>query len=309
MQFDTELTANKTERRKNFSKVGWALTAMMLLTQVMAIVFAIVCSAFFPAFVSSNWYIWLLSQVPMYLFGFPALLLILKSVPITEPEERHTYTLKEMIPLFLINFAGLYLFNLVSVAINAGIGFLKGSPVSSPLEFTGTVPLQTLIFGVLIGPILEELVFRKILMGKVLQYGEGIAIFVSAFCFSLFHGNLSQMIYAFALGLLYAFITVKSGTILYSAALHMITNAMGMLVPILIENDGSTVLQAGFGLLILFLVIAGGVMFFRHRKEFRIVRKEGEAAIGQNIKAFLLNPGMIVYMLLCLSMVLFSALM
>jgi hypothetical protein len=88
----------------------------------------------------------------------------------------------------------------------------------------------TVIFGVIMAPILEEIFFRKILCTKLLPLGEGYAILLSAAVFGLIHGNLYQFAYAFLVGLLFAFIYVKTGKLRYGIFFHMIINLLGLVV-------------------------------------------------------------------------------
>ena len=64
---------------------------------------------------------------------------------------------------------------------------------------------------VLCAPVAEELIFRKLLIDRLTQYGEGVAVLFSGLMFGLFHGNLNQFVYAFVLGLCFGFIYVKTG--------------------------------------------------------------------------------------------------
>lgn len=52
----------------------------------------------------------------------------------------------------------------------------------------------------IIGPIFEEILFRKILIDKTIKYGARISIIISALLFGLFHGNVNQFFYAFLMG-------------------------------------------------------------------------------------------------------------
>jgi len=70
-------------------------------------------------------------------------------------------------------------------------------------------------------PILEELIFRKLLIDSTSKYGFGAAILLSAFTFGIFHGNFTQFFYATALGLLFAYIYASTGKLRYSVLLHM----------------------------------------------------------------------------------------
>lgn len=70
-------------------------------------------------------------------------------------------------------------------------------------------------------PIVEELIFRKALIDKTAKYGYGPAILLSALTFGIFHGNFSQLFYAFGLGILFAYVYCYTGKVRYSIFMHM----------------------------------------------------------------------------------------
>ncbi|MCR5848125.1 MAG: CPBP family intramembrane metalloprotease [Lachnospiraceae bacterium] len=84
------------------------------------------------------------------------------------------------------------------------------------------VYLITTIFVVgIFVPILEELIFRKLVVDNTSKYGYGAAIMISAFTFAVFHGNFTQFFYAFGLGLLFAYVYANTGKIRYTIFFHM----------------------------------------------------------------------------------------
>lgn len=80
--------------------------------------------------------------------------------------------------------------------------------------------LGVLTVGILV-PVLEELIFRKILIDKTSKYGFGAAIMISGFTFAVFHGNFIQFFYAFSLGILFAYVYCKTGNIWNTIFFHM----------------------------------------------------------------------------------------
>ncbi|MBO4667103.1 MAG: CPBP family intramembrane metalloprotease, partial [Bacilli bacterium] len=83
---------------------------------------------------------------------------------------------------------------------------------------------------VMIGaPIIEELVFRKLLIDKIAPHGEGIAIVASALLFGLMHGNLGQFFLAFFLGIVFAIVYIKTRNIKYTMCLHFMINTVASL--------------------------------------------------------------------------------
>ena len=119
-----------------------------------------------------------------------------------------------------------------------GIGVLIGNLPEFFAESEGINQLE-LIFGdytiiyiaqAMIGaPIIEEFIFRKLLIDKIVPHGEGIAIITSAMLFGLMHGNFGQFFLAFFLGLLFALIYVKTRNIKYTMGLHFMINTVASL--------------------------------------------------------------------------------
>ena len=109
---------------------------------------------------------------------------------------------------------------------NSLIGNTIGKvPENSVQTIVNEVPIYIIfIFAVVIGPIVEEIMFRKLAIDRLLPYGEKIAVFLPAFIFGLIHGNFYQFFYAFFLGMLFSFIYVKTGKIIYSTILHCFIN-------------------------------------------------------------------------------------
>lgn len=97
----------------------------------------------------------------------------------------------------------------------------------------------TLIAFALVAPLCEELIFRGILLRRLCGLGDLSAVLLSALAFGLFHMNLIQLPYAFVLGMVFAVITLLTGSIRDTVLLHMFINGTSSLVhgaPTLIHN-------------------------------------------------------------------------
>jgi membrane protease YdiL (CAAX protease family) len=90
---------------------------------------------------------------------------------------------------------------------------------------------------VIIAPIVEELIFRGIIMsGFTRNYNAVFAIFFSALLFALFHLNPWQFPAAFALGLILGWIRIRTGSVLACIAGHAIHNGL-VFLSVLYYND------------------------------------------------------------------------
>ncbi len=73
----------------------------------------------------------------------------------------------------------------------------------------------------------EELIFRGILINTT-ENGAGSirTVFITGFCFSLFHASAEQTVYQFIAGCLFAFVAIRSRSILPSTLMHFLNNAI-----------------------------------------------------------------------------------
>lgn len=85
------------------------------------------------------------------------------------------------------------------------------------------------LYVVLIGPIIEEIVYRYVIITRLRKYGLRFSIIVSTVIFALVHGNIFQSIYVVPMGLLLGYV-------------FAMTNSLGLVILLHILNNGSSVL-------------------------------------------------------------------
>ena len=315
------------EHKKHFSKLG------LLLLLSSAIIFVVQFAAgklfnLIPAVSESNNLSFLVVMLSMYVIAFPIIFKLFEMIPVHTSTEKKKLKPGQIFLAFTICYAATYLCNFIGVMITTVIGMLKqGSVDNVMLELTGSIhPAVNFFIVVLCAPIMEELLFRKTLLSRTIQYGEGISILLSGFTFGLFHGNLNQFVYAFTLGVFFGFIYVKTRNVLNTILLHMCINFMGSFIGAFIidasnymefANRLTEVMQAGAsetellaiitqysgGLLIFFLyfllimafVITGLVLFFVNLRKYKL--RPGTIIIekGKRFTTVFLNVGMILY--------------
>ena len=99
--------------------------------------------------------------------------------------------------------------------------------------FAGQAMVQLLGLGVLV-PLAEELIFRGLIYTRIRKrIPAGAAIFFSALLFALFHGNVIQMIFAFPLALILAWLYERSGWFACPLAFHMGANLTAVVLNLL----------------------------------------------------------------------------
>ena len=294
---------SEEDTRRYLSRIGFAVFGLTVVQQVAWTLLAFLAAAFLPEnLLTSPLVSNILSAAVLYGLAFPVFFYLLKPLPVVDPLEG-SFGTKDLFGGLCVSFALMMAGNYVSQILTAWLSVFMGNPLENPVEVsTAASPWYiNLIFVGILAPVMEELVFRKILCRRLLPLGEGYAIVLSSAAFGLCHGNLFQFFYAFALGLLFALIYVKTGKLRYSIFYHMVINLLGgvfsswlseqlrldELIVILEELmlSGSTDMSplAPFALPLTLLLVydilmyvgafIGIVLIFRHRK--RIVLSEG----------------------------------
>ena len=182
---------------------------------------------------------YLSSFIPMYLFAFPLYLLISKPLPTAKPET-HSMTLPQIILAFFACECLAIGGNFVGIIVNVILSMLLKFSTQSTFLFEGVFGDSSLVFlfaAVLVAPVVEEMIFRKTLIDRVRKYGDKTAILLSGLMFGMFHGNFSQFFYAAGVGLLFAWIYVRTGKIQHTIILHVLLNFWGSAMPLLMLRN------------------------------------------------------------------------
>lgn len=316
--------------KHHFSKLGLMFflgTLIIYLVQIVSMVCATIIN---PALLEDTTTSTLITMLPMYLIAMPLMILLIKTVPVSQKIEQKNMSIGQWIICFIICYGGVYITNYIGVFLTSVIGTLKGSPVTNVINnvVTGSALWSNFLIMVILAPIMEEIIFRKLLIDRIIPYGDGIAILFSGLMFGLFHGNLNQFVYAFALGICYAFIYVKTGKTIYTILLHMLNNFVGSILGMLILNymgdeflnsssDVSALMayaQNHMSQLVVYMIycfllfaiaMAGIILFFVKLNKIRAQLLPGEITIpkGKRFRTTIFNPGMMLFFIFWIIMI------
>lgn len=156
---------------------------------------------------------------------------------------RHSFILNARIILAVLLSAALGLFlQLFTTGVLSEISFIwPGSldAYNSMIEssFSASLGMIKLIRVILLAPVAEELFFRALgiwlifitFSGRSLRFRMVFSTVFTALLFGLYHGNLVQFIYAFAVGIIFAAIDLKTSSVYPSIAAHIAVNASAYL--------------------------------------------------------------------------------
>ena len=88
---------------------------------------------------------------------------------------------------------------------------------------SGDDSFMLVIYAAFVGPFVEELLIRGGVVYRLKNYGKIFSILISAIAFGLFHMNLIQGVFAFFVGILFAYIALEY-SFLWAVFFHILNN-------------------------------------------------------------------------------------
>ena len=191
---------------------------------------------------------------------------------------------------FKVNHLGFSL--LLSAGMFLGLGFVNlkinevfvgwGVKISSPeivmdnvwqfLFFTLTLAVLPAIF--------EEIFFRGILLNALREKHTLLSVILVSLCFSLYHCNLSQLVYQFIYGVAFSFVAIALKSVIPCIISHFLNNFIVLLSYFAgFSIDLYSILIIGLGLICLIALSTLVVLIFRKNKLY----KKDKTNIGEFI--------------------------
>ena len=175
----------------------------------------------------ANWYKYLSFLLPQLSFALSLCVLF----AVRKPQAKITFRLRVAPKFWAIalllavgTLFGLSQLNTWFVGSLEKIG-LKGGGVNVPTMYGVGEYLLSLLVIAALPAILEETVFRGVILGGMKEGGTATAVLLSGALFSLFHQNPAQTPYQFVCGCLFALLALRSGSIFVPVCMHFFNNA------------------------------------------------------------------------------------
>ena len=227
--------ALKTASRTHFALMVYLALATAIISVIAAVLMIMYSPEKAAEILNDPYVTWTMQVVVMYIIAFPVYFLLTRGLQKPLYEKRKLAPGEFTVSFFIgtaIMIFGSLISSLISMIITLNTGSVPDSSLDSVISGT---PLWIIILVVvIIGPIFEELIFRKIMLDRLSVYGDRMAIVVSAVSFGLFHGNIEQLIYATGLGLLLGYLYTRTRNIKYPIFMHMLINFFGSVPSLLL---------------------------------------------------------------------------
>lgn len=132
---------------------------------------------------------------------------------------------------------------LIQVIITALTGMTGVSEGTSNALSFGSTPLSAIVmvaYGVIVGPILEELIYRGFIQNTLGAVNKTFGLVAASLLFGLMHANFNQIFNGFLLGLIFGYAAMKSGSLKTSIILHIISNAHAFGLQFIMDKTGES---------------------------------------------------------------------
>ncbi|MDO5406593.1 MAG: CPBP family intramembrane metalloprotease [Eubacteriales bacterium] len=264
------------DARKQYSRLGWAYVVFLLVAGGVQALYVVTYTLLqfwirYPlvervvSFLGSREGMILISIFSMYACAFPVFWLMMRRIPSWHKDSTESICFWKLLVLLVVCLGVTYIGNLIGQGLMLISGLLTGRGGVNPVDdmILEMHPAVMILSTIVVAPVMEELMFRKLLIDRTVCFGQRTAVVLSGISFGLFHGNFYQFFYACALGMIFAYVYSSTGKLRYSIGLHMVINTIGGLVPLLLMrglNSENPVAElagmAGLGLLGLFMIAA-----------------------------------------------------
>lgn len=174
------------------------------------------------------------------------------------------------------------------------VKFSGGSSMNPDSVFSCVLSVMAVA---VIPAICEEFAMRCCCMQLLKKYGKGFSVLAVSVVFGLLHGNAVQFIFAFAVGVVLGYVTVKTDSVIPAILIHAFNNGLSVISGIIGYAVGDKASNTVVLVLYFFWIIVGVVstVSLALKGELKNQRKEtaGVLTTGQKFLSFFF-PGMIV---------------
>ena len=214
--------------------------------------------------------------------------------------------IKIAVPFFFFGIAFCSFANIVSsmaaaIFEKSNINYNVTKP-ENPTGFFGF--MLALISTVIVPALVEEFACRGLMLGLLKKYGEGFAIIASSLLFGLMHGNFEQMPFAFLVGLVLGFITVKSGTIVIAMAVHAFNNFISIAFEYLLSSVPKNIQNIGYLIFLICCLLLGIIAIFilngNDKGIYELKSSKMKTSDSKKFVWFFTSIPILIYTVLCL---------
>ena len=118
----------------------------------------------------------------------------------------------------------------IALMLSALASLLSSAGADSSEDIAKSPVWLAIIAFAIVPAVVEEYVFRGLIFGAYLKVDARAAVVISSLFFALLHFSLGSILYGFFYGCLFALIRIATGNMIYSMAMHLVFNAVNVVV-------------------------------------------------------------------------------
>lgn len=174
------------------------------------------------------------------------LLILRKAEPVTKIEKAEPLPFG---PSILWAIGGIFLAffaQMIAISIETAIGIEPGSENTEAIIDIITILPIVMIVSSILGPILEEIVFRKIIFGSLYnRFSFLLSALISSMLFAVAHMDWSHIILYTAMGITFSYLYWRTKRIIVPIISHVMMNTFVVLVQYVFKDEIEKMIEKG----------------------------------------------------------------
>ncbi len=296
---------------KAYTRVSLSLFCYLLTSLILSMIISAVAMNVNPSLINNDLFELGVMVFSQYIIGILLVFLIVRKLPVYRyMPERMTCSsfLGTFTACVAIAFVGNQIGRLITALLENQLGYDITDRLEQTLDGPHALISYTLV--AVLGPIMEEVLFRHLLLDRLRPYGEKNALLFTAVTFGLSHGNVMQLFYATGVGLVLGYVYLRTKNFWYPILLHCLFNLLLGVLPAFIQRIyPDSVAGVGEGMLFLGLLtvfelvatVVGIIWLIRKRKQLYLPGNAFAIKKGRVFTTVYLNVGTILYFVLVLA--------
>ena len=229
--------------RRTSNGLGFFVLAYFLVMQQLALLLCTVFSDLYTSSGTSHKIFWFLLEIVVSTGSSFLAVIVYRSIVKRRYSDNFSQTrLKAdmLVPMVMVGMGAAMVANQLAALFDQNISLFELKNTVTMTSETQSVPeiILYIISTALVPALAEELAFRGVFMNIMRKYGDSFAIITSSVLFGAMHGNTTQIIFAFTLGLIFAYMDCKANSIIPSIIIHFANNFYAVTTDIIGNNLG-----------------------------------------------------------------------
>lgn len=152
------------------------------------------------------------------------------------------------------------------------IGVSPAAETVFPLDGATDVLLSFLKY-VFFSALLEEILFRKVILSSLRPFGDGFAVVVSSLLFASSHFSLASFPSVFVFGLFFGYLFCKTGSVIPSTVFHFLNNLLAFLLAVIKRSSPESYEKVSAYIVVFFAFCAIiSVLYIIIKKDLSFIR-------------------------------------